>query len=394
MPGNAMVLCVFTASTGMEERTLDRFIRSTYCLSATPGIGNKADTFDAHAAVGEVTMTTMQEPAAPSGSGTPQSPSPAVPRVGASEPASGTPVHRAGYRRRSFRRDWQLYSLLVLPLIYLLIFRYLPMAGNVIAFRRFRPGSSIFGDEWVGLHYVRMFINDATFWNVFQNTLILGILTLVIVFPLPIILALLLNELRSRKFKRIIQTISYLPHFMSIVIVAGLVFQLTSLNGTINQIIEAVGGEPIAFMQRAEWFRTIYVTSEIWQTVGWGTILYLAALTTIDPQLYEAARIDGANRWRQTWHVTLPGIRPTMVVLLILNIGTFMAVGFEKILLLYNPLLYPTADVISTYVYRVGITGSNFSYATAIGLFEGLIGLTLILSANAISRRLVGASLW
>ena len=339
-------------------------------------------------------MTTMQEPAAPSGSGTPQSPSPAVPRVGASEPASGTPIHRAGYRRRSLRRDWQLYSLLVLPIIYLIIFRYLPMAGNVIAFRRFRPGSNLFGDEWVGLHYVRMFISDATFWNVFQNTLILGTLALIIVFPLPIILALLLNELRSRTFKRTIQTISYLPHFMSIVIVAGLVFQLTSLNGTINQIIETVGGEPIAFMQRAEWFRAIYVTSEIWQTVGWGTILYLAALTTIDPQLYEAARIDGANRWRQTWHVTLPGIRPTMVVLLILNIGTFMAVGFEKILLLYNPLLYPTADVISTYVYRVGITGSNFSYATAIGLFEGLIGLTLILSANAISRRLVGASLW
>lgn len=336
-------------------------------------------------------MTTV-EPAAAPGGGSPQSPSVAAPRVA----AAGTvpPRRRPRSWRRTLRRDWQLYSLLVLPVVFFLVFRYLPMAGNVIAFRRFRPGSNIFGDEWVGLHYVELFVRDQQFWNVFQNTLILGALSLVIVFPLPIVLALMLNELRSRTFKRFVQTVSYLPHFMSIVIVAGLVFQLTSLSGTINQVIEGLGGDAISFMQQAEWFRTIYVGSEIWQTVGWGTILYLAALTTIDPQLYEAARIDGANRWRQTWHVTLPGIRPTMVVLLILNIGTFMAVGFEKILLLYNPALYSTADVISTYVYRVGITNSSFSYATAIGLFEGIIGLTLILSANAISRRLVGASLW
>ncbi|MBO1753340.1 sugar ABC transporter permease [Actinotalea sp. BY-33] len=296
--------------------------------------------------------------------------------------------------RKTLRRDWQLYSLLVLPLIFLLIFRYMPMAGNVIAFRRFRPGSSIFGDEWVGLRYVELFINDAKFWEVFQNTLILGALGLLIVFPLPIILALLLNEVRRIWFKRLVQTISYLPHFMSIVIVAGMVFQIFSVQGTINQVITAVGGDAVNFMQRADWFRTIYISSEVWQTVGWGTILYLAALTTIDQQLYEASRIDGANRWKQTWHITLPGIRPTMVTLLVLNIGTFMAVGFEKVLLLYNPLTYPTADVISTYLYRVGILSSNFSYATAIGLFESLIGLTLILSANAISRRLVGTSLW
>lgn len=312
------------------------------------------------------------------------------------------PVDRAARRRaagkvtwrQALRRDWQLYTLLVLPVVFFAVFRYLPMAGNVIAFRRFRPGGSIFGEEWVGLHYVQMFVADPAFWQVFRNTLVLGALSLLIIFPLPVVLALMLNELRSRRFKRVIQTISYLPHFMSVVIVAGLVFQLTAVRGSVNQAITALGGEAVPFMQLAEWFRTIYIGSEIWQTVGWGTILYLAALTTIDPQLYEAARIDGANRWRQTWHVTLPGIRPTMVVLLILNIGTFMAVGFEKILLLYNPLLYPTADVISTYLYRVGILSSNFSYATAIGLFEALIGLTLILSANAISRRAVGTSLW
>ena len=296
--------------------------------------------------------------------------------------------------RRALRRDWRLYTFLIVPVIFLLIFRYLPMAGNVIAFRRFRPGSSIFGDEWVGLHYFEMFVSNAQFWNVFWNTVILGALTLLVCFPLPIVLALLLNELRSRRFKRIVQTISYLPHFLSIVIVAGIVFQLTSLDGTINQIVTALGGDPISFMQRPEWFRSIYVTSEVWQTVGWGTILYLAALTTIDEQLYEAARIDGANRWQQTWHITLPGIRPTMVVLLILNIGTFMAVGFEKVLLLQNPLIYSTGDVISTYLYRVGIESAQFSYATAIGLFEAVIGLVLVLSANFISRRLVGASLW
>lgn len=297
--------------------------------------------------------------------------------------------------RVSLRRHWRLYTFVVLPVVFLLLFRYVPMIGNVIAFRRYRPGGSMFGDEWVGLYYFQMFIGSKPFWDVFWNTVILGGLTLAICFPLPIILALMLNELRSRLFKRVVQTVTYLPHFMSIVIVAGMVFQLTAINGTINQIIEGFGGEAIPFMQRADWFRTIYLTSEVWQTVGWGTILYLAALTTIDDQLYEAARIDGANRWQQTWHITLPGIRPTMMVLLILNIGSFMAVGFEKVLLLYNPLTYDTADVLSTYLYRVGIgEGGNYSFAAAIGLFEALIGVALVVTANQISKRAVGASLW
>ncbi len=312
------------------------------------------------------------------------------------------PTHTGGKRKKqpkpsiakSIKKDWRLYSFIVLPMVFFVVFRYLPMAGNVIAFRRFRPGGSMFGEMWVGLRYFEMFIYDPTFWNVFKNTILLGALSLVIIFPLPIILALMLNELRSVRFKKAVQTISYLPHFMSIVVVAGLVFQLTSMRGTINQVITTLGGSAIPFMQDPDWFRTVYISSEIWQTVGWGTILYLAALSTIDPQLYEAARVDGANRWKQTWHVTIPGILPTVIVLLILNIGTFMAVGFEKVLLLYNPLTYPTADVIATYLYRVGISGGQFSYAAAIGLFEAVIGLTLILSANAISRRLVGTSLW
>jgi putative aldouronate transport system permease protein len=296
--------------------------------------------------------------------------------------------------RWALRRNWQLYSLAVAPLLFFLIFRYLPMIGNVIAFRRFRPGGSLFGDRWVGLRYVRLFIGDASFWDAFGNTLIIGTLTLLFCFPLPVILALLLNEVRTRYLKRFVQSVSYLPHFISIVIIAGMIMQVLSVDGVVNQALKAFGGEAVPFLQRADWFRTIYVSSEVWQTVGWGTILYLAALTTIDSDLYEAARIDGANRWRQTWHVTLPGIRPTMVTLLILNIGTFLAVGFEKILLIYNPLTYPTADVVSTYLYRVGIVSGNFSYAAAIGLFEALIGLTLVLSANLISRRTIGTSLW
>ncbi|HLR93481.1 MAG TPA: ABC transporter permease subunit [Jiangellaceae bacterium] len=309
-------------------------------------------------------------------------------------PSAGRPAAKKNTWRRVLRKDWRLYTFLLLPIVFLLIFRYLPMAGNVIAFRRFRPGGSIFGEEWVGLRYVEMFVNDAKFWDVFQNTVILGTLSLLICFPMPIVLALLLNEVRIRWFKRLVQTVSYLPHFMSIVIVAGLVFQIFSVQGTINQILDVVGADPVNFMQDASWFRTIYISSEVWQTVGWGTILYLAALTTIDDQLYEASRIDGANRLQQTWHVTLVGIRPTMITLLVLNIGTFLSVGFEKVLLLYNPLTYPTADVIATYLYRIGIESSNFSYATAIGLFESIIGLTLVLSANAISKRVVGTSLW
>jgi len=336
----------------------------------------------------------VQDPAVTVDGASPAGPAAAVGATAVAGPPRRTRVGRKTPWRRALRRDWRLYSLALLPLLFLLVFRYVPMLGNVIAFRRFQPGGSIFGEEWVGLRYVQMFLGDPTFWQVFTNTLVIGALTLLFCFPLPILLALLLNEVRVRWFKRFVQTVSYLPHFLSIVIVAGMVMQLLSVQGTVNQIVRAFGGEAVPFLQRAEWFRTIYVSSEVWQTVGWGTILYLAALTTIDENLYEAARIDGAGRLRQTWHVTLPGIRPTMVTLLILNIGTFMAVGFEKILLLYNPLTYPTADVISTYLYRIGLLSNNFSYAAAIGLFEAIIGLTLILSANAISRRTVGASLW
>ncbi|MGY0490607.1 ABC transporter permease [Streptomyces sp. WG-D5] len=322
----------------------------------------------------------------PPGTGT----APDPPRRG---PRKKLPSGRRTWRQ-ALRRDWQLYSLALLPIAFFLVFRYLPMLGNVIAFRRFEPGGSIFGEEWVGLRYVEMFLSDPTFWQVFRNTLWLGGLTLVFCFPLPIVLALLLNEVRRTALKRFVQSVSYLPHFLSIVIVAGITMQMLATDGPVNHVLGWLGHDPIRFIQEPEWFRTVYVGSEIWQTAGWGTILYLAALTTIDEDLYEAARIDGANRWQQTWHVTLPGIRPTMITLLILNVGTFMAVGFEKVLLLYNPLTYQTSDVISTYVYRTGVESSSFSYAAAIGLFEAVIGLVLITTSNQLSRRTVGTSLW
>ncbi len=316
--------------------------------------------------------------------------------VAAKEPVPRPPApkRRPGGWKRAMRRDWPLYAFAVLPLVFLAIFRYVPMLGNVIAFRRFRPGGNILGDEWVGTLYVDMFIRDPAFWNVFSNTVIIGAMTLAVCFPLPIILALMLNEVRRRHFKKIVQSISYLPHFLSVVIVVGMVYQLLSLQGTVNQITEAFGGDPVSFLQKPEWFRFIYVASEAWQTVGWGTILYLAALTAVDDALYEAARIDGANRWQQTWHVTIPGIRPTMITLLILNIGNFLNVGFEKVLLLYNPMTYSTGDVISTYLYRVGLVSNNLSYAAAIGLFQAIIGFAMVMTANYISRRLVGTSLW
>ena len=292
-------------------------------------------------------------------------------------------------------KDWQLYSLLLLPLIYYVIFKYGPMIGNIIAFRKYVPGGPVFGTEWIGLKYFKIFIADPTFWGVFKNTLMISVLSLIIGFPFPIIFALLLNEFKGGKFKKFVQTASYLPYFLSTVVVAGMIMELLSpSSGVINMAIKHFTGHTIDFLAKPEWFRTIYISSGIWQGLGWGAILYLAALSGINMELYESAKIDGANRWKQTLHVTIPGIMPTIVILLILNIGGLLAVGYEKILLLYNPLTYPTADVLSTYLYRMGLESNNFSYATAIGLFESIIGLILITAANQISKKVSDTSLW
>ncbi|MBD3920721.1 sugar ABC transporter permease [Paenibacillus sp. PR3] len=297
------------------------------------------------------------------------------------------------------RKEWKLYSFLLIPIAYFVIFKYLPMLGNVIAFRKYRGGPNIFGTEWVGLRYFHMFMKDPTFWRAFYNNIFLSVTYLIFRFPITLIFALLLNELRNMRVKKLVQTVSYLPHFISMVIVAGMIKEIVSLNGPINTLLGHLGMEKIQFISLPEWFPTIYITSGIWQGLGWGTILYLAAMTSINTELYEAASIDGASRFRKAWHVTIPGILPTIMTLLVLDIGGIMGSNFEKVLLLYNPLTYETADVISTYVYRMGIggkegIGGNFSFATAVGLFDGVIGLILVTLANFVSKKTTKTSLW
>lgn len=292
------------------------------------------------------------------------------------------------------RKEWKMYSFLILPVIYFLIFKYAPMIGNVIAFRKYRGGPNFLGTEWTGLKYFRMFMQDSAFWQAFRNNLTLSIFYLLFRFPLTLIFALLINEIRQIQLKKFVQTVSYLPHFISMVIVAGMLKEMLSLNGPFNSLLEKMGFAKIAFLSLPEWFPTIYIASGLWQGLGWGTILYLAAMTGINTELYEAARIDGASRFRLAWHVTIPGILPTIMTLLILDIGSILGSNFEKVLLLYNPLTYESADVISTFVYRMGISGGNFSYATAVGLFEGVIGLILVTLANQVSKRTTETSLW
>lgn len=292
-------------------------------------------------------------------------------------------------------KDWQLYSLLVLPVLYYVIFKYGPMIGNIIAFRRYVPGGPWLGTKWVGLKYFKMFISDPAFWNVFRNTVVISITSLIFGFPIPIVFALLLNEIRTTAFKRTVQTVSYLPHFLSIVVVAGMIIDfLSPSTGSFNQLAKFFTGHTYQFMQISGCFVPIYVISGIWQETGWNAILYLAALTNVNPELYEAAEIDGAGRFKQTIHVTIPGIMPTIAILFILNLGNLLNVGFEKILLLYNPAIYDTADVISTYLYRIAFTTNSFSYATAIGLFESIIGLVLIIGANKLTKKFAETSLW
>ncbi|WP_405451969.1 ABC transporter permease [Paenibacillus sp. HJGM_3] len=293
------------------------------------------------------------------------------------------------------KRD-RTYVLLFAPvLLYYILFKYVPMFGIVISFMDYNLFKGISGSPWVGLKYYRQFFENRDALVIIKNTVLLGGYKLLFGFPAPILLALLLNELRSKVYKRFVQTVSYAPYFLSTVVVSSMmVMFLSPSTGLINRAIGWLGFPAVAFLQKPEWFRTIYVSSEIWQQVGWGSILYLAAMTAIDPQLYEAAKMDGAGRWKQTWHVTLPGIAPAIVIMFILQIGHVLEIGFEKVFLLSNAATYDTSDIISTYVYRTGILQGGFSYATAIDLFMGVIGFLLVYASNQISRRLGDTSLW
>lgn len=296
--------------------------------------------------------------------------------------------------RKDIRVHWALYALFIPVLAYYLIFHYYPMYGAQIAFRNFAPKKGITGSDFVGLKHFISFFNSPFAWRLIRNTLLLNLYNLIFGFPAPIILALLLNEVRSKKYKRTLQTVSYLPHFISTVIIAGMIRNFVSSNGFITHLLTNFGFTKQNLLYDASMFRTIYVASDIWQGIGWGSIIYFAALTGISQELYEAARIDGAGRWKQTLYVTLPSLVPTIVTMLILRVGNMMSLGYEKVMLLYNPAIYETADIISTYVYRKGLLDMNYSFSAAVGLFNSVVNLVIIFTANKISRTVSDNSLW
>jgi putative aldouronate transport system permease protein len=310
-------------------------------------------------------------------------------------PKGRNPKH--GFKRRfsrAFARDKYLYLMFLLPFLFYAIFHYAPIYGITIAFKDFRIKQGILGSDWVGFKYIQQFLQDEYFWMVFRNTLVINIYNLLWSFPVPIILALMLNEMKNQKFKSITQTMSYLPHFLSVVVIVGMLTTFLSSDGLLNQITQRFGMGTFAFLTEERFFRTIYIASGIWQNAGWGSIIYLASLASVDPELYEAARIDGAGRWKQALYVTLPGIAPTITIMLILETGRIMNVSFQKILLLMNGSNMLVADVISTFVFRRGIADADFSYATGVGLFQSLIALVFVIGCNAISRRVSETSLW
>jgi putative aldouronate transport system permease protein len=295
---------------------------------------------------------------------------------------------------QDMKRNWSLYLLVLPVVVFYALFCYKPMYGALIAFKDFSPSRGFADSEWVGFEHFVRFFNSPYFIRLLRNTFLISFYNLLFGFPAPIILALLLNEVRNQVFKRTIQTISYLPHFISIIVVAGMLVNFSMSRGIFNDMIVFFGGTRSGLLANPALYRGIYVASDIWQGVGWGTIIYLSALSAIDMQLYEAAMLDGAGRIRQLFHITLPCISPTIIILLILRIGSLLSVGYEKTILLYNPATYETADVISSYVYRAGILEQNWSYSTAIGLFNSVINFTLLFIANGLSRRFSETSLW
>lgn len=297
--------------------------------------------------------------------------------------------------KRDFIRNKSAYLLALPVLLFFIIFNYIPMAGIILSFEKFTPKAGVFLSEWVGLKNFINFFSSYYFWRLLRNTFLLSFFDLLFNFPAPIILALLLNEVGNKYFKKVIQTISYMPYFISMVVMAGIVIDFVATDGVITNALSAIGlVEKKNLLSVSGYFRTIYVTTSMWQGLGYGSIIYLAALSGVDQELYEAARIDGAGRWKQTIHVTLPGISSTIVIMLILRMGQLLSIGMDKILLLYNPLVYETADVISTFVYRKGIQDSDYGYSTAVGLFNSVINFLLLLCANTVSRKFSETSLF
>ena len=296
--------------------------------------------------------------------------------------------------RKDWRRNRSLYILVIPVIAFYIIFNYKPMYGAIIAFKEYAPALGIEKSHWVGLDNFRRFFSSVYFGRLIKNTILLSVYNLIFGFPAPIILALLLNEVRSKKFKSLAQTVTYLPHFISMIVVTGMLTDFCITSGLFNDIIVLLGGERSPLLQNPGLYRTIYVASSIWQEIGWGSIIYLSALAGVDSQLYEAAQIDGAGKWQQLLHVTLPAIAPTIIIMFILKMGTLMNMGYEKTILLYNPSTYETADIISSYIYRIGLLEQDWSYSTAIGLFNSVINFGLLLITNKMSKRFSETSLW
>lgn len=295
---------------------------------------------------------------------------------------------------RELKRNYELYLMFIPIFLFYLIFCYKPMYGLLMAFQDYKPSKGIWGSNWVGLKHFESFFSSFYFVRLLKNTVVISLSSIIFEFPAPIILALLLNELRSNKFKRIVQTVSYLPHFISLVVICGMIKQFTLEDGLINDLIAFFGGTRSNMLNDPACFVPIYIISDIWTKVGWGSIIYLAALSGISPELYEAAGLEGAGRFKQMWYVTLPGLLPTIVVLFVLRMGSVLTVGHEKIILLYNPMTMSTADVISSYVYRKGLQEQNWSFSTAVGLFNSVINLVFLVATNQFSKRMTENSLW
>jgi len=297
--------------------------------------------------------------------------------------------------RRSFARHWQLYLIVAPPLLFFLIFKYYPMLNAVLAFKDYYVTKGIWGSPWVGFKNFEMFFENPVFWTLIKNTLFISFYLLLAGFPIPIALALMLNEIRSRKFKRAVQLITFAPYFISTVVMVSIIMLfLAPRLGFVNVALGHLGLEPMNFLGNPGMFSSIYVWSEIWQTAGYSAVIYLAALSAVDPTLYEAAKVDGASRFQKIWNVDLPGILPTITIILILNVGNVMAIGFEKIYLLQNNLNISSSEIIATYVYRIGLLNANYSFATAVGLFNSIINLILLFSVNALAKRFSNSSIW
>ena len=297
--------------------------------------------------------------------------------------------------KRDFIRNKSVYLLSLPVVVYFIIFNYIPMAGLVLGFEKFTPKAGVFLSEWVGLKNFISYFTSYYFARLLKNTFLLSFFNLLFNFPAPIILALLLNEVANKYFKKVIQTISYMPHFISTVVIAGIIIDFVNSDGVITNALASLGiVEKKNLLSVPSYFRPIYILSDMWQQIGYGSIIYLAALSGVDQELYEAARIDGAGRWKQTIHITIPGIAPTITIMLIMRMGQLMSVGMDKILLLYNPLIYETSDVISTFVYRKGIQEADYGYSTAVGLFNSVVNFALLLIANTFSRKFGETSLF